>query len=227
MGHIAPGRRPGGDQVISRPAQFRIRPDHPWSRVDVSALKSLDRVIDKVARYSTTLIQQPPPDKASASAVLIALFQGDEGAEVVLTRRSEHLTNHKGEISFPGGRIDAHELVVETALREAHEEINLLPECVEVIGQLSATATLVSNSHIVPIVARLQTRPSLAVRNTEVDRVFTVPLIDLIRQDTYAEEFWGDPSHEYRLHFFHLDDETIWGVTGRMLYQLLSIALAR
>lgn len=226
MGHIVRDRRPGGDQVIARPAIFRIRPDHPWNGVDASALKSLDQVIDKVIAYSTTLIQQPPPENAIASAVLIALFQGDEGAEVVLTRRSQYLTNHKGEISFPGGRVDADELIVDAALREAHEEIDLLPQHVEVVGQLSATATLVSNSHIVPVVARLQTKPMLAVRNAEVDRVFTVPLIELIRQDTYAEEFWGAPSHEHRLHFFHLDDETVWGVTGRMLYQILSIALA-
>lgn len=227
MGPIARDRRSGGKQVIARPAQFRVRRDDPWSRVDVSALRSLDRVVDKVVRYGATLVQQPPLGNANASAVLVALFQGDAGAEVVLTRRSQNLTNHKGEISFPGGRMDAHELVVETALREAHEEINLAPELVEVVGQLSATATLVSNSHIVPIVARLQAKPSLTVRNSEVDRVFTVPLVDLIRQDTYTEEFWGSPSGEYRLHFFHLDDETIWGVTGRMLYQLLSIALAR
>lgn len=227
MGQPVPEQRPGGDQVIARPAQFRVRPDHPWHRVDGSALKSLDRVVESVARFSTALSQQPPPANATASAVLIALFQGDEGAEVVLTRRSRHLTNHKGEISFPGGRVDANESFVDTALREAHEEIDLAPEQVEVVGQLTATGTLVSNSHIVPVVARLHSKPSLTVRNTEVERVFTVPLIDLIRQDTYAEEFWGSPSHEYRLHFFHLDDETIWGVTGRMLYQLLSISLAR
>lgn len=227
MGRIVRDQRLGGDQVIARPALFHIRPDHPWSRVDVSALKSLDHVIDRVVQYSTTLVQLPPPNNASAAAVLVALFQGDEGAEVVLTRRSQHLTNHKGEISFPGGRVDAREHVVDTALREAHEEINLAPEKVEVVGQLSAASTYVSNSHIIPVVARLRTKPSLAVCNAEVDRVFTVPLIDLVRQDTYAEEFWGAPSHEHRLHFFHLDDETIWGVTGRILYQLISIALAR
>lgn len=195
--------------------------------MDGSALKSLDRVVDSVVRHSTALSQKPAPQNATASAVLIALFQGDQGVEVVLTRRSRHLTNHKGEISFPGGRVDANESFVNTALREAHEEIDLAPEHVEVVGQLTATGTLVSNSHIVPVVARLGSKPSLAVRNAEVDRVFAVPLIDLIRQDTYAEEFWGSPPHEHRLHFFHLDDETIWGVTGRMLYQLLSISLAR
>lgn len=226
MGDIGRDRRPGGDQVISRPAQFRVRLDHPFDGIDVSALRSVDQVIEKVIQYSTTLIHLPPPDNAKASAVLIALFQGDEGVEVVLTRRSQHLTNHKGEVSFPGGRIDIHERAVDTALREAHEEINLSPNCIEIAGQLSATSTLVSNSHIVPIVARLQDKPSLAVRNAEVERVFSVPLIDLIRPDTYAEEFWGAPSREHRLHFFHLDDETIWGVTGHMLHQLLSVALA-
>lgn len=226
MGDIGRDRRPGGNQVISRPVQFRVRPDHPFDGIDVSALRSVDQVIEKIIQYSTTLTHLPPPESAKASAVLIALFQGDQGAEVVLTRRSQQLTNHRGEVSFPGGRIDIHERAVDTALREAHEEINLSPDCVEIVGQLNPTATLVSNSHIVPLVARLKDKPSLEVSNTEVERVFTVPLIELIRPDTYAEEFWGAPSREYRLHFFHLDDETIWGVTGQMLYQLLSVAIA-
>ena len=226
MGDIGRDRRPGGDQIISRPAQFRVRLDHPFDGIDISAFRSVDQVIEKVMRYSATLVHLPPPENAKASAVLIALFQGDQGAEVVLTRRSQHLTNHKGEVSFPGGRIDSQERAVDTALREAHEEINLSPDCVEIAGQLNATATLVSNSHIVPVVARLQDKPSLEVRNAEVERVFSVPLIELIRPDTYAEEFWGDPSREHCLHFFHLDDETIWGVTGQMLYQLLSVAIA-
>jgi len=227
MGHIVSDRRAGGDQIISRPASFWVQPDYLWSAVDVSALRSLDYLIDKVAQYSRTLVQQPHPENTSASAVLIALFQGDESVEVVLTRRSKHLTHHKGEISFPGGRVDVGENVIETALREAHEEINLPPSQVEVVGQLNGAITSVSNHHVVPIVARLQTKPSLIVCNAEVDRVFTVPLIDLIRQDTYVEEFWGIPPNGSRLHFFHLDDETIWGVTGRILYQLLSIALDR
>lgn len=226
MGDIGRDRRPGGDQVISRPAQFRVRLDHPFDGIDVSALRSVDQVIERVIQYSTNLIHLPPPENTKASAVLVALFQGDEGAEVVLTRRSQHLTNHKGEVSFPGGRIDFNERAVDTALREAHEEINLSPICVEIVGQLSASATLVSNSHIVPVVARLQDKPSLEVRNAEVERVFSVPLIELIRPDTYSEEFWGTPSRGHCLHFFHLDDETIWGVTGHMLYQLLSVALA-
>ncbi len=226
MGPITGGRRAGGDQVIARPAQFRLGADHHFDKVDQSALGSLEKVVDRVVAHSATLTHLSPPDNAKASAVLIALFQGVQGAEVVLTRRSQQLTNHKGEISFPGGRIDEHETAVDTAIREAFEEINLSPDRVEVVGQLSATSTLVSNSHIVPVVARLRDKPSLKIRNAEVDRVFSVSLNELIRPDTYSQEFWGAPSSEHCLHFFHLEEETIWGVTGRMLYQLLTVALA-
>ncbi len=206
MGHNVPGRRIGGDQVINRPAQFRPGVENRWGNIDASALSSLDRVTSKVVVHAATLTHIPPPLDAKASAVLIALFQGTHGVEVVLTRRSQQLRNHRGEISFPGGRIDGDELAVDTALREAEEEIDLARADVE-------------------IVARLHSKPSLFARNAEVDRVFSVPLIDLIRPDTYAEEFWEGPGGEHCIHFFHLDDETIWGVTARMLFQLLSVTL--
>ena len=66
------------------------------------------------------------PD-ARVSAVLIVLVEGDDGAEVLLTRRSMEMRNHRGEISFPGGRLDAGETPIDAALREAHEEVGLDP----------------------------------------------------------------------------------------------------
>jgi len=220
-------RRLGGAQEIPRPTVFRVCPDDPWCRNDVSALALLQQVTDNVVRFSELVVHPPPPDGLSLSAVLVALFEGANGTEVVLTRRSMQLTNHKGQISFPGGRVDANEDVVGAALREAYEEIALHPNDVEVIGQLDAFSTYVSDSYIIPVVARLKSPPSLAVQNGEVDRVFSVPLVDLVRRDTYSEEFWGTVGNERRLHFFYLDDETVWGVTGHMLYQLLSVALGR
>jgi len=220
-------RRLGGDQEIPRPTAFRVRPDNPWRRNDALTLASLQQVADKVVRFSESVVQPPPPDGLLLSAVLVALFEGASGTEVVLTRRSMQLTNHKGQISFPGGRVDANEDVVGAALREAYEEIDLHPNDVEVIGQLGAFSAYVSDSYIIPVVARLKSPPSLVAQNSEVDRVFSVPLIELVRHDTYSEEFWGAADNEHRLHFFYLDDETVWGATGHMLYQLLSIALAR
>ena len=218
--------RPGGDQVIPRPTTVWVRPNNPFVNLDHSVLRSTDMLVERIKKFTATVQHVPPAPEARASAVLIPMFNGESGPELVFTRRSQDLTNHKGEISFPGGRLDGGESALDAALREAHEEIDLDPNHVEVIGQLTPLNTYVSRSHIVPIVGFLRNKPSLDARNLEVDRVFTVPVADLVRSDTYAEEHWGEPPNQFRFHFFHLDDETIWGATGRMLYQIISIALA-
>ncbi|MET0160594.1 MAG: CoA pyrophosphatase, partial [Acidimicrobiales bacterium] len=100
----------------------------------------------------------PRPD-ACPSAVLLALHDGPEGAEVVLTRRAQALRRHRGEISFPGGRLEPGETPEAGALREAHEEVALDPGAVELVGRLSTLSTVSSLSHIVPVVGRLPGRP--------------------------------------------------------------------
>lgn len=193
--------------------------------LDTSPLRSTQTVIDRVRRFATTLEQVAPPPDSRPSAVLVPIVAGECGPEIVLTRRTQHLSSHKGEVSFPGGRVENGESFVDAAIREAGEEIGLDPQGIDVIGEMSAMATFVSRSYIVPVVARLTERPSLDVKNDEVDRVFTVPLAELVRPDTYSEEHWGVPPQQYRIHFFHLDEETVWGVTGRMLHQLITVAL--
>jgi len=166
---------------------------------------------------------EPFPD-ARQSAVLIALFDGSKGAEVVLTRRARHLTTHKGEVSFPGGRCDPDETPVATALREAHEEVALDPRQVTVVGQLDQLATVVSRSLITPVVGTLTARPQLRAATNEVDRIFTVPLVELLDPETFREERWGAPPLDRPVHFFEVEGDTVWGATGRMLHQLLTVA---
>ena len=220
-------KRKGGNQTVPRPAQVWVKPFNPWSNLDLSNLRSLDATEQRVRRFTQALAVSPPAPDARVSAVLVGLVDGDDGPEVILTRRSKLLRSHMGEIAFPGGRLDADESPREAAIREAHEEIDLDPARVEVIGELSAVTTNVSTSHVIPVVARVAGRPALDVVNGEVDRVFTVPLIELTRDDTYHEELWGAPPDQMQMHFYDLDDETIWGATGRMLHQLLTIAVAR
>ena len=86
-------------------------------------------------------------------------------------------------------------------------------------------ATLISNSHIVPIVARFNSEPVMQPMNGEVDRVFSVPLRELTRTDTYSEEYWTMPGREFQIGFFYLDDETIWGLTARMLFQVMMLTV--
>lgn len=167
----------------------------------------------------------PPPGTLRASAVLVALADGRDGAEVLLTRRSESLTSHRGEISFPGGRVDAGETYIDAALREAHEEVALDPSMVQVRGTLDSISTMVTRSFIVPVVGRLDRHPDLHPAVDEVDRILWVPLAELTRADTFREEIWPFDGQLRPMFFFELDDETIWGATARMLHQLLRVAL--
>ncbi len=165
-------------------------------------------------------------DDSRHSAVMVALRQGLDGAEVLLTKRSVHLSSHRGEISFPGGRLDPEETFEDAARREAHEEVALDPAAVRVLGRLDPLNTLVSRSYIVPVVGALDdSEVAVGPASTEVERVMWVPLGELTRPDTYREERWGRFGAEHPIFFFELDDETVWGATARVLHQLLSAIL--
>jgi len=92
---------------------------------------------------------------------------------------------------------------------------------VTIIGTLEPIATFVSNSHITPVVALVDGEPALRADPGEVARIMTVPLHNLARPDTYRNEWWSTERGEINIHFFELDDETVWGATGRLLHQLI------
>lgn len=213
-------QRPGGAQRIPRPADWRLNPLEPWAAdrpVTVDEVVSRIRGASRIGAFDVA-----PFADARPSAVLIALADGPHGAEVLLTKRSQQLRNHAGEISFPGGRLEGDETAEQAALREASEEVGLRNDEAVIVGRLSHVATIVSRSFIVPIVATVATRRELVPHDQEVDTIFWLPIAELVRADTFHEELWGDePSR--KMPFFELDDETIWGVTARVLSELLEI----
>ena len=220
-----PGRRPGGAQFIPRPELWRPGDLAPWASPhgDPTPGVTVDALVNAVA--ATPGKATPPPfPNARHSAVLVVLHQGDDGAEALFTRRAPHLRTHRGEVSFPGGRLDPGESAVDAALREAWEEVALDPAAVTVHGELDHLWTVVSGNHIVPVVASVQARPELQPHAGEVDRILWVSLAELARADTFREERWGAEPSEWTIFFFELDDETIWGATARMVHQLLRLA---
>jgi 8-oxo-dGTP pyrophosphatase MutT (NUDIX family) len=178
-----------------------------------------------IGAFKPDQILRQPLESARPSAVLVGLFESTNGVEAILTRRSQELTNHRGEISFPGGRLENGETAVDAALRETHEEIGIAPSEARIMGELNSMSTVVSNSHIVPIVASYASAPTFSAVNSEVDRVFSVPLLELARQDTYRQEHWVFSDREFQINFFYLDDETIWGATARILFQVMMLAV--
>ncbi|WP_051063224.1 NUDIX hydrolase [Ilumatobacter nonamiensis] len=218
MSDPVPTRRPGGRQSIPRPSNTVTEFDAPW---ELGASWTVAEIVDAVPAESGPLLPTFPD--ARHSAVLLLLADGPHGAEVLLTRRSMLLRNHRGEISFPGGRCDPGETPIETALRETYEEVGLEMERPKVVGELEHLSTIVSKSYIVPVVATLDERIGLSPQTAEADRVMWTPIAELTRPDTYHRERWGLPPLDRPLHFFHLDDETVWGATARILVDLLTL----
>jgi 8-oxo-dGTP pyrophosphatase MutT (NUDIX family) len=129
-------------------------------------------------------------------------------------------------VAFPGGRIDPGEAPEAAALREAHEEVGIDPAEVELIGRLSRLRTILNPAPITPFVGVLPGRPALHPNPAEVERAFTVPVVELTYPEVFREEVWEFGAGDERsIQFFELVGDTVWGATARMLFELLSILI--
>ena len=152
------------------------------------------------------------------AAVLLPLVDDDR---LVLTRRTEHLSRHPGEISFPGGLAQEEDAdLAATALRETQEELGLAPQEVEVLGALGPVHTFVSSILIVPFVGLVSGDPVFAPSEAEIAEVLAYPLDELTAAETTVE--WPKDGHVYRGFAYPMrDGNTVWGATAGILHQLL------
>jgi 8-oxo-dGTP pyrophosphatase MutT (NUDIX family) len=170
-----------------------------------------------------------PPDfhpvPARPAAVLVPFLRANGEWHILFTRRTDTLPEHSGQVAFPGGRADPEDPSLEaTALREAYEEIGLLPENVRILGKLEPFIT-VTNYQVTPVVGSILNWPcALSLAEVEVQRIFTIPLAWLI-----------DPAHrEVRsralpfphaalpvIYYQPYDGEVLWGVSAQITLMLL------
>ncbi len=165
----------------------------------------------------------------AAAAVLVPLVQRPEGLTVLLTRRTEHLRDHAGQISFPGGRSEPDDDgPTGTALREAHEEVGLTPAHVDVIGVLPVYTT-VTRFVVTPVVALVKPRFELALDPFEVAEAFEVPLAWLMNPAHHRRhrvELEGGQRQFLSMPWQGTDvdgrprEYFIWGATAAMLRNL-------
>jgi 8-oxo-dGTP pyrophosphatase MutT (NUDIX family) len=159
-----------------------------------------------------------------AAAVVAPVVRRGGGDHLLFTKRADHLGEHPGQMSFPGGGRDPSDADLrETALREANEEIGLRPEEAEIYGRLDDIETVTSYS-VRPFVATVPDR-EYAPDEREVAEIAVLDVGDLTDLANYESERRDHPHYgEVRLHFFHVDGYTVWGATGRILVQLLELA---
>jgi 8-oxo-dGTP pyrophosphatase MutT (NUDIX family) len=234
-------------QTLPEPDDIRAGDRAPWSALPLSARSGLSlalvesRLRDAVRHFENSAIPGDPRAMAVAdiegrpilrrSAVLVALFEEDGETHLVLTRRSFSLREHRGEIALPGGRRDADETPIDTALREAREEVGITEESVRTVGWLSPIVTLALASAIWPVVGFLESRPNFVTDPSEVDRVFTASLADLLADGAFLEERWrrelarpgADADGYFPIYFYRVPGDLIWGATARVLTELLCV----
>lgn len=162
-------------------------------------------------------IRLPEGRKLRPAAVLVPVVPGADGARVVLTKRSSQLKHHPGQVSFPGGKIEAEDGTPEAAaLRESHEEIGLDPGLVQILGRLSPHET-VTGFTVTPVLALIRAPFTPVPEAGEVEEVFTVPLdhvLDPARYRIERRRWLGQWRSYYAVPW---GPYYIWGATARML----------
>jgi 8-oxo-dGTP pyrophosphatase MutT (NUDIX family) len=163
------------------------------------------------------------PEGLRPAAVLIPLYENDDGVYLIFTRRTQDVEYHKGQISFPGGaRDDGDGGTVATALREAHEEVSIPRETVEVLGKLDDYATP-SGFLVTPVAGWIPADLELEPHAPEVDEILHVPLEHLLDPRNLRTEIRDTDWGKRRVYFYQWGNETIWGVTGAILKNFLDV----
>ena len=163
-----------------------------------------------------------PGEDFRPASVLAPIQQRPDGDYLILTKRSDSLSSHSGQVAFPGGRLDPEDdSEVAAALREAHEEIGIEPDHVDVLGPLDQVLAGY-NFLVTPFVGLIPYPYEFRLNPIETAAVFSVPVAALVRQgalsmDEQLSRRWGPIYH------FQYEEWDIWGATARMVKQLLEL----
>ena len=165
----------------------------------------------------------PPPSTARAAAVLALLYPKDDQWHVPLTVRPESMVDHGGQVSFPGGMIEAGETSQQAALRELSEELGVASDAVELLGKLSPTYLYVSNFAITPWVGVVDRLPEMHSSPAEVDEVLEVPLAHLLDPANVGQQTHNHRGIRFYAPHYAWGEHRIWGATSMMLAELVAI----
>lgn len=184
-------------------------------------MTSLETLQETVRPRLEAFPLQEPPEDAQLAAVLVPVLAAGPQVRVVFTKRSDTLSRHAGEISFPGGLADAGENPAATALREAQEELGLRPSDVELLGALPSVHTRVTGILIVPFVGLLRRDPKFTPNADEIADVLEFPLGGLMA--AASEREFEHEGMKFQTQVFEMDGHVIWGATARILWSFLEL----
>lgn len=163
-------------------------------------------------------------NKLRPAAVLIPLFHDGKELRILLTRRSNEVVQHKGQIAFPGGKPSKSDTsLLDTALRESLEEIGLKAEDTEIIGELDDTPTLTTDFNISPFVALIPYPYSFVKNPHEIDEILDIPLAAFMDSVHCKQGITENKSEMAADFFYECSGYIIWGATARIIRQLVTM----
>jgi 8-oxo-dGTP pyrophosphatase MutT (NUDIX family) len=175
-----------------------------------------------VPRPGTAPVSALKPNCRHAG-VLVLLYPCDHELCLVLTRRTEQLESHRGQISFPGGGVHNGESPLEAALRETEEEMGVPGSELDLLGELSPLYIPASDFCVYPLVAFAASRPHFVPSPHEVAQVIEVPLAHLLDPAARCEEMWPWQGAPRRVPFYAVGEHKVWGATAMVLCELLTL----
>lgn len=166
---------------------------------------------------------RPAPDTARQSAVVVPLVAtADDLPDVLLELRSETLRNHRGQISFPGGRVDDGEDAADAALRELYEEVGVAAGDVVLLGELTPLYIPPSNSAVRPFVGYLRTADELVLSDAEVAETIRIPLLSLVAETSVLRAPWELNGSTVTVPHWQVHPRVpLWGATAMILNELI------
>lgn len=176
-------------------------------------------------RPRTPLDPSSTPSSLRRAAALLLVYEHDGEWQIPLTLRGAALRQHTSQVSLPGGRIDPGETPEHAALREAYEEIGLMPDAVELLGMLTPLAIPVSGHLLHPVVGYSPVRPQFVIAEHEVARLIEVPLVQLqpglVQWERRARQHL--PQELMDVPYFPIDDMQVWGATAMVLAEFVAV----
>ena len=201
----------------------------PVTRLEEMKAKSLQTTNMKTSSLQTRTsdeLQTRTSDQLSTrtSAVLILFYPKESKPHIALIKRAEDNTVHSNQISFPGGKVEKSDnSLIHTALREANEEVGIITDSVNIIGQLTKLYIPPSNFDVFPIIGATYKTPTFSI-NCEVEKVLEVDLRELINPNNYTHKIIQHRNgNEIDVPCYFIQDEVVWGATAMIISELLDV----
>lgn len=195
--------------------RYNLQQPLPGNVAQLRMSPSIRRELLKTAKENKSVRQ---------SAVLISLFPENDTISTLLIKRATYDGVHSGQIAFPGGKLEESDAsLIDTALREAQEEVGIDPFSIEVLGTLTPLFIPISNMEVLPVIGLLQEKPKLHLNLNEVDYTITIPICHLKNPGNQLRKIIHVKEHSVEAPYFKVDCDDVWGATAMIISEFIEL----